>query len=275
MTREIRVAHSPDSDDAFMFYALAKDRLDTGDLRFSHVLEPIEVLNQRAFDSVYDVTAISFHAYAYLADKYVLLPSGASMGENYGPMVIARDPDIELTGKRIAVPGLMTTAFLALKLYLPDFEYEVVRFDQIIEAVRGGHFDAGLIIHEGQLMYEQAGLRKIVDLGHWWFERTSLPLPLGGNAIRRDLPQEVISQTSRLLKESIQYALDHRADALDYALQFARDMDPALADRFVGMYVNARTLDYGEDGRRAVMLLLDEGYRAGVIPHKVDIQFVD
>lgn len=275
MTREIRVAHSPDSDDAFMFYALAKDRLDTGDLRFSHVLEPIEVLNQRAFDSVYDVTAISFHAYAYLADKYVLLPSGASMGENYGPMVIARDPDIELTGKRIAVPGLMTTAFLALKLYLPDFEYEVVRFDQIIEAVRGGHFDAGLIIHEGQLMYEQAGLRKIVDLGHWWFERTSLPLPLGGNAIRRDLPQEVISQTSRLLKESIQYALDHRADALDYALQFARDMDPALADRFVGMYVNARTLDYGEDGRRAVKLLLDEGYRAGVIPHKVDIQFVD
>ncbi len=275
MTREIRVAHSPDSDDAFMFYALAKDRLDTGGLRFSHVLEPIEVLNQRAFDSVYDVTAISFHAYAYLADKYVLLPSGASMGENYGPMVIARDPDIELTGKKIAVPGLMTTAFLALKLYLPDFEYEVVRFDQIIDAVNSGRFDAGLIIHEGQLMYERAGLHKIVDLGHWWFEKTSLPLPLGGNAIRRDLPQEVISQTSKLLKESIQYALDHRADALDYALQFARDMDPALADRFVGMYVNARTLDYGEDGRRAVRLLLDEGYRAGVIPHKVDIQFVD
>lgn len=273
--REIRVAHSPDSDDAFMFYALAKDRLNTGDLHFSHVLEPIEVLNQRAFDRVYDVTAISFHAYAYLADKYVLLPSGASMGEGYGPMVIARDPQIDLRGKRIAVPGTMTTAFLALKLYLSEFDYEIVRFDKILDEVSSGRFDAGLIIHEGQLMYEKAGLYKIVDLGYWWFEKTSLPLPLGGNAIRRDLPPEVISETSRLLKESIQYALDHRSDALDYALQFARDMDPSLADRFVGMYVNARTLDYGEDGRRAVKLLLDEGYKAGIIPHKVDIQFVD
>jgi 1,4-dihydroxy-6-naphthoate synthase len=275
--REIKVAHSPDSDDAFMFYALANDKIDTGDLKFSHVLEDIESLNRRAFNCEFDVTAISFHAYAYLADKYVLLPSGASMGDRYGPMVIAREPITidELKGKLIAVPGTMTTAFLGLKLLMPDFKHEVVRFDQIIDTVAQGRADAGLIIHEGQLTYESAGLHKIVDLGEWWCERTGLPFPLGGNAIRRDLPPDVIKRASDLLKASIQYALDHRQDALAYALGFARDMDEKLADKFVGMYVNDRTLDYGEDGRTAVRLLLQEGYAAGVIPHQVDVEFVD
>ena len=275
--QEIKVAHSPDSDDAFMFYALANDKLDTGDLKFTHVLQDIESLNRRAFNRDFDVTAVSFHAYAYLADKYVLLPSGASMGEKYGPMVIARQPMTldELKGKLIAVPGTMTTAFLGLKLLAPDFKHEVVPFDKIIDAVTEGSVDAGLIIHEGQLTYERAGLHKIVDLGEWWCERTGLPLPLGGNVIRRDLPPDVIRRTSALLKASIQYALDHRQEALAYALSFARDMDEKLADKFVGMYVNELTLDYGEQGRTAVRLLLDEGHAAGIIPHKVDVEFVD
>jgi 1,4-dihydroxy-6-naphthoate synthase len=274
--REIKVAHSPDSDDAFMFYALAKDKIDTGDLKFTHVLEGIESLNRRAFNTEFDVTAISFHAYAYLADKYILLPSGASMGDRYGPMVIAKEQLTidDLKNKTIAIPGTMTTAFLALKLLVPEFKYEVVDFDKIIDTVVEGRVDAGLIIHEGQLTYAQSGLKKIVDLGEWWCERTGLPLPLGGNVIRRDLEPELINRVSDLLKESIQYALDHRQDALAYALQFARDMDEGLADKFVGMYVNEMTLDYGEAGRTAVRLLLEEGYKAGIIPHKVDVQFV-
>lgn len=274
---EIKVAHSPDSDDAFMFYALAKDKIDTGELKFSHVLRDIESLNRAAFNLEYDVTAISFHAYAYLADKYALLPSGASMGDNYGPMVIARKPFTkeELKNQKIAVPGTMTTAYLALRLYMPEFEYEVVPFDQIIDQVSSGKFEAGLIIHEGQLTYERAGLHKIVDLGEWWFERTGLPLPLGGNVIRRDLEPVLRKRVSDLLKASIQYSLDHRKEALDYALQFARDLDENLADKFVGMYVNELTLDYGEAGRKAVELLLTEGYKAGVIPNQVSIEFVE
>lgn len=275
--QEIKVAHSPDSDDAFMFYALAKDKLDTGNLKFSHVLRDIETLNRVAFQGEYDVTAVSFHAYAYLADKYVLLPSGASMGDHYGPMVIARKPLTieELKDQTIAIPGTMTTAFLVLKLLVPEFKYEVVPFDQIIDAVVAGKVDAGLIIHEGQLTYQQAGLQKIVDLGEWWCERTGLPLPLGGNVIRRDFAPALRKRVSDLLKASIQYALDHRKDALDYALQFARDMDPKLADKFVGMYVNELTLDYGQAGRDAVRLLLAEGHKAGLIPHSVPIEFVD
>lgn len=275
--QEIKVAHSPDSDDAFMFYALAKDKLDTGNLKFSHVLRDIETLNRVAFQGEYDVTAISFHAYAYLADKYILLPSGASMGDHYGPMVIARKPltIAELKDQTIAIPGTMTTAFLVLKLLVPEFKYEVMPFDQIIEAVVAGKVDAGLIIHEGQLTYQQAGLQKIVDLGEWWCERTGLPLPLGGNVIRRDFAPALRKRVSDLLKASIQYALDHRKDALDYALQFARDMEPSLADKFVGMYVNELTLDYGQAGRDAVRLLLAEGHKAGLIPHAVPIEFVD
>ncbi len=274
---EIKVAHSPDSDDAFMFYALANDKIDTGELKFSHVLRDIESLNRAAFNLEYDVTAISFHAYAYLADKYALLPSGASMGDNYGPMVIARKPFTkeELKNQKIAIPGTMTTAYLALKLYTPEFEYEVVPFDQIIEQVSSGKFEAGLIIHEGQLTYERSGLHKIVDLGEWWFERTGLPLPLGGNVIRRDLEPGLRKRVSDLLKASIQYSLDHRKEALDYALQFARDLDASLADKFVGMYVNELTLDYGEAGRKAVELLLTEGYKAGVIPNQISIEFVE
>lgn len=277
MTREIKVAHSPDSDDAFMFYALANDKIDTGDLKFSHVLQDIETLNRRAFDCEFDVTAVSFHAYAYLADRYVLLPSGASMGEHYGPMIVAREPLAvsDIKRLRIAVPGTMTTAFLALKLLVPEFAYEVVPFNQIIGAVVERRVDAGLIIHEGQLTYEKAGLHKVVDLGEWWCQRTKLPLPLGGNVIRRDLPAEVQSRVSALLKASIKYALDHRDEALAYAMQFARDMETPLADKFVGMYVNDLTLDYGEQGRKAVRLLLDEGHKAGIIPHPVDIQFID
>ncbi|MEW6735633.1 MAG: MqnA/MqnD/SBP family protein [Acidobacteriota bacterium] len=277
MTREIKVAHSPDSDDAFMFYALANDKLDTGELKFTHVLEGIESLNRRAFQGEFDVTAISFHAYAYLTDKYLLLPSGASMGERYGPMIVARTPSTvdDLKGKKIAVPGTLTTAFLLLKLVLPDCAHEVVAFDQIIDAVVAGRADAGLLIHEGQLTYGQAGLHKVIDFGEWWCERTGLPLPLGGNVIRRDLPADLIQRVSALLKESIRYALDHREAALAYALGFARGMDKGLADKFVGMYVNNLTLNYGEQGRAAVRRLLAEGYAAKIIPHPVDVVFVD
>jgi 1,4-dihydroxy-6-naphthoate synthase len=277
MTQEIKVAHSPDSDDAFMFYALANDKLDTGDLKFSHVLQDIETLNRRAFNCEFDVTAVSFHAYAYLADKYVLLPSGASMGEHYGPMVIAREPlELDqLKSRTIAVPGTMTTAFLALKLLAGDFHHEVIAFDKIIDAVVAGRVDAGLIIHEGQLTYARDGLHKIVDLGEWWCNRTGLPLPLGGNVIRKDFSPQLRQRVSSLLKESIQYALDHRQEALAYALQFARDMDAGTADKFVGMYVNELTLDYGEAGRAAVRRLLEEGHAAGIIPHAVAVEFVD
>ena len=274
----ISVAHSPDSDDAFMFYALATNKIDTGNLEFEHVLKDIQTLNEEARKGTYDVTAISFHAYAYVADKYALLPHGASIGDNYGPIVVANeeiDPS-NLSNLTIAIPGTLTSAFLALSIFNPDLKYEVVPFDQIIEAVTEKRCDAGLLIHEGQLFYHNLGLHKVLDLGEWWHEHTDgLPLPMGGNAIRRDLGPETISEVSGLLKESIQYSLDNREDALQYAMQFARDMDPALADRFVAMWVNDLTLDYGERGREAVRRLLTEGHERGIIPHKVDIEFVD
>jgi 1,4-dihydroxy-6-naphthoate synthase len=273
---DIHLAHSPDSDDAFMFYALATDKLPTENIRFHHTLSDIESLNAKALEGFYEVTAISFHAYPFVADKYALLPHGSSMGDRYGPMVVANKlfPSQEIKGKRIAVPGLMTTAFLALKLFEADFEHVVVPFDKIIETVKSGIVDGGLIIHEGQLTYSREGLHKILDLGEWWHSRHQLPLPLGGNAIRKDLGPDTILQVSRLLKASIRYALDHREEALNYAMQFARDMDKELADQFVGMYVNELTLEYGDAGRRAVQLLLNEGFEKGLIPVKVDVEFV-
>ena len=276
--RIITVGHSPDPDDAFMFYALAHDKLDTGGLQFKHELQDIETLNRRALRGELDLTAVSIHAYAHLLDKYALLPSGCSMGDRYGPMVVARRPMKvdELCAARIAVPGTLTTAFLALRLLLPQgFVYEVLPFDHILQAVQDGKYDAGLIIHEGQLTFQNQGLHLVVDLGVWWQEKTGLPLPLGGNVVRRDLGPDLIRQISRLLKESIRYALDHRDDALAYALGYARDMDKALADRFVGMYVNDWTLDYGPRGREAVRRLLDEGHKAGVIPSSSSVEFVE
>lgn len=275
----ITVGHSPDPDDAFMFYALAHDKLDTGNLAFRHELQDIETLNRRALRGELEVTAVSIHAYAHLLDKYALLPSGCSMGDRYGPMVVARKPltIAELSSARIAVPGTLTTAFLALRLLLPGgFAHEVLPFDQILDAVAAGRFDAGLIIHEGQLTFQNQGLRLIVDLGVWWQEKTGLPLPLGGNVVRRDLGAATMRQISRLLQESIRYALAHRDAALEYALKYARDMDKQLADRFVGMYVNDWTLDYGVRGREAVRRLLDEGHKAGVIPKAVTaVEFVE
>jgi 1,4-dihydroxy-6-naphthoate synthase len=276
--RRITVGHSPDPDDAFMFHALAHGKIDTGDLEFRHELQDIETLNRRALRGELEVTAVSLHAYAHLLDKYALLPSGCSMGDRYGPMVVARRPMSidELRRARIAVPGTLTTAFLALRLLLPEgFAHEVVPFDRIIDAVAAGRYDAGLIIHEGQLTFQNQGLHLVVDLGVWWQDRTGLPLPLGGNVVRRDLGPELMRRISRLLKESIRYGLAHRDEALAYALQYARDMDKALADRFVGMYVNDWTLDYGPRGREAVRRLLDEGHRAGVIPAPVAVEFVD
>jgi 1,4-dihydroxy-6-naphthoate synthase len=276
--KKISLAHSPDSDDAFMFYALATNKIETGPFEFEHVLKDIQTLNDEARKGTYDVTAISFHAYAYVADKYALLPHGASIGDNYGPIVVAHedlDP-AELSKAKIAVPGILTSAFLALSLYVPDFKYEVVPFDEILDAVTEKRCDAGLLIHEGQLFYHNLGLHKVLDLGEWWHQHTDgLPLPMGGNVIRRGLGKETISEVSGLLKESIQYSLDNREDALQYAMQFARDMDPALADRFVAMWVNDLTLDYGDRGREAVRRLLAEGHERGLIPHKVDVQFVE
>ena len=276
--RLITVGHSPDPDDAFMFYALAHGKLDTGDLEFRHELQDIETLNRRALRGDLDVTAVSIHAYAHLLDKYDLLSSGCSMGDRYGPMVVAKRPlqVTDLASVRIAVPGTLTTAFLTLRLLtLREFAYEVLPFDQIIAAVRDGRYDAGLIIHEGQLTFQNEGLRLVVDLGVWWQEKTGLPLPLGGNVVRRDLGLDMIRHISRLLKESIRYALAHRDDALTYALNYARDMGRGLADQFVGMYVNDWTLDYGPRGRAAVRRLLEEGYKAGVIPSPVELEFVE
>jgi len=275
--RVIRVGHSPDPDDAFMFHALANDKIDTGDLVFQHELQDIETLNRRALKGELEVTAVSIHAYTYLLDKYALLPSGCSMGDRYGPMVVSRKPlkVSDLPRQRIAVPGTMTTAFLTLKLLLPGgFEYEVVPFDQILDAVAFGKFDAGLIIHEGQLTFQNQGLHLVVDLGVWWYEKTGLPLPLGGNVVRKDLGPALMKRISGYLKQSIRYALDHREEALQHALQYARDMGVALADQFVGMYVNDWTLDYGERGREAVRRLLTEGHRAGVIPTLAEVEFV-
>lgn len=275
-TREITVAHSPDSDDAFMFYGLATHKVRVPGLRFTHTLCDIETLNRKAREAVYDVTAISFHAYPYIQDSYALLPSGGSVGEGYGPMIVANRAysQSEIKKKRIAVPGTLTTAYLAIKLFAPGIETEVVPFDQIIPQVLEGKYDAGLIIHEGQLTYDRSGLHRIVDLGKWWHKVTGLPLPLGGNAIKRSLGPAVMASAAGALRESIQYALDHREEALAYAMQFARDLDSQLADRFVGMYVNERTLDYGPDGREAVRRLLDMGHKAGIIPLAAKVEFV-
>jgi 5,8-dihydroxy-2-naphthoate synthase len=272
----ITLAHSPDSDDAFMFYGLATHKIDTGGLQFQHLLKDIQTLNEEATRGTYDVTAISFHAYAYVADKYALLPHGASIGDNYGPIVVAREPATpeEIPSLKIAVPGKLTSAFLALRLFNGDFEFEVVPFDKIIDAVLDGVCDAGLLIHEGQLFYQRKGLHKVLDLGEWWHQRHGLPLPMGGNAIKRDLSPNLTKEVSNLLRESIRYSLTHREDALQYALQFARDMDPALADRFVGMWVNELTLDYTDRGREAVRRLLEEGYEKGIIPNRVPVDFV-
>lgn len=271
----IRVAHSPDSDDAFMFHALANGKLDTGPFRFEHVLKDIETLNRRALEGVYEVTAVSIHAYAYLADRYLLLPHGASMGDRYGPRIVAsrQMAEEELRDCTIGVPGTMTSAFLALHLFMPGLQHQVIPFDEIIPAVQAGKVDAGLLIHEGQLTYRDAGLHLIRDLGEWWHEQTGLPLPLGGNVIRQDLGESTVREVSRLLRQSIEYALSHREEALEYALQFAGDMSPELADEFIGMYVNDYTLDYGPDGRRAIREFLDRGHAAGVIPHPVAVEF--
>ncbi len=284
-TQLIRVGHSPDPDDAFMFHALANDKIPTGNLRFTHELQDIETLNRRALKGELEVTAVSIHALSKLLDKYALLPSGCSMGDKYGPMVVAKKAIAlaDLPTTRIAVPGTMTTAFLALNLLLEDLkpgssktlQYEVVPFDQILDHVAAGKAEAGLIIHEGQLTFQNQGLQLVVDLGVWWQEKTGLPLPLGGNVVRRDLGDATIREISRLLKESIQYGLTHRKEALGHALNYARDMDANLADQFVGMYVNDWTLDYGPRGREAVRRLLAEGHKAGLIPNPVDVQFVE
>jgi 1,4-dihydroxy-6-naphthoate synthase len=274
----IRVAHSPDSDDAFMFYALATGKIDTGDIEFIHELQDIETLNRRALAAELEVTAVSIHAYAYLSDKYALLPHGASMGEGYGPRLVARKPYSrqDLSNLVVAVPGTLTSAYLALKLYAPNAQTVVVPFDEILERVAAGEYEMGLLIHEGQLTYMDAGLHLVADLGEWWASETGgLPLPLGGNAIRRDLGPDVIKRASRMLRDSIAYGLEHRTDALVHAESYGRGLDRAQTDEFVGMYVNQRTLDYGPEGRKAVQLFLDRGYEAGVIPHHVTVDFVE
>jgi 1,4-dihydroxy-6-naphthoate synthase len=278
----LRLGHSPDPDDAFMFYALAQDPplIPTGGYRFQHVLQDIQTLNQRAMKGELEITAISIHAYPYVADKYALTSCGSSMGDKYGPMVVTREPATlgQLRGKRIAIPGELTTAFLALQLCLgkagEPFQYEVVPFDQILRHVEAGKADAGLIIHEGQLTFGQQGLKLVVDLGVWWHERTGLPLPLGGNCIRKDLGRDVMQAVTDTLKQSIQYSLDHRPEAVEYALQFGRDLDRKLADKFVGMYVNQWTLDYGARGREAITRLLREGADAGLVPDVGEVEYV-
>jgi 1,4-dihydroxy-6-naphthoate synthase len=274
--REIVSAHSPDSDDAFMFYALATKKVRSPKVTFRHILEDIESLNRKAVEGLYDLTAISYHAYPYVADKYVMMASGSSIGDGYGPMLVAARPiePEELVGKRIAVPGLLTSAYLALKLYQPDFEAVVTPFDKIMHAVRERTVEAGLIIHEGQLTYDREGFHRVLDLGRWWKAKYALPLPLGGNALLRTLPGDIRSECCRLMRESIQYALDNRDEALSYALQFARDMETTLAEKFVGMYVNHYTLDAGDIVPAAVQKLLDLGYEAGLIPRRVQVEFV-
>jgi 1,4-dihydroxy-6-naphthoate synthase len=274
----IRIAHSPDSDDAFMFYALTQGILDTEGLEIRHVLQDIETLNQAAFQGTYEITALSFHGYAHLADRYQLMPSGASFGDGYGPVVVSRTPlgRADLVGRKVAIPGQLTTANLALHLWQPEVETEIVPFDRILDAVLAGESEAGVVIHEGQLTYGDLGLRNVVDLGVWWKGETGLPLPLGGNGIRRDLDPELKQRLCRLLTQSIEYGLDHREEALGYAVQYARGLedDPVRSDRFVGMYVNDWTRSYGEVGRRAVQLLLDRGFEAGILPQQVKAEFV-
>ncbi|MGH9325723.1 MAG: menaquinone biosynthesis family protein [Terriglobia bacterium] len=273
----ITLAHSPDSDDAFMFYALATRKIPTESLRFTHTLEDIQSLNEKAREGVFDVTAVSFHAYAYIAGRYLLLPSGASFGDRYGPIVVSKGnlAATDLKRKRVAIPGKMTSAYLTLMLFEPEIETLIVPFDQILNAVSKGEADAGVVIHEGQLTYGLEGLTKVVDLGEWWHQETGLPLPLGGNVIRRTLGPELIRRTSRVLRASIRYGLNHREEALAYALQFARGLDTFSADKFVAMYVNHWTLDYGERGRQAVQVFLDRGYENGLLPERVLAEFVE
>jgi len=274
--REILTAHSPDSDDAFMFYGLATKKVRSPSVAFRHVLEDIESLNRKAVEGQYDLTAISYHAYPHVAGKYVLMASGSSIGDGYGPMLVATRPmePEEVRGKRVAVPGKLTSAYLALKLFEPDFEPVVTPFDKILDAVAERSVELGLIIHEAQLTYHRAGFHRVLDLGRWWKTKFDLPLPLGANALLRSLPPEVQSECCRLMRESIQYALDHREEALTYAMQFARDMDPRLADKFVGMYVNHYTVDCGDVIPRAAQKLLDMGYEAGLIPQRIEVEFV-
>jgi len=273
----IHVAHSPDSDDAFMFYALAAGKIDTEGLTYVHELQDIETLNHRAMRGELEVTAVSIHAYAYLSDRYALLPHGASMGDRYGPRLVARTPMSreEIRGKRIAIPGMLTSAYLALRMFEPEFEAVVTPFDQIEDAVVQGKADLGLLIHEGQLTFADQGLHLLQDLGEWWFGETGLPLPLGGNVIRKDLGMDLTRKISRHLHDSIAYGLDHRVAALDHSMQYARGLDRSKADTFVGMYVNDWTLDYGERGRRAVRDFLDRGVQAGLITKPVAVEFVD
>jgi 1,4-dihydroxy-6-naphthoate synthase len=277
MATQLSLAHSPDADDAFMFYALATGKVDTGDLEFEHELQDIETLNRRVMDGELDISAISIHAYAYVSDRYVLLPHGFAMGDRYGPRIVARD-EIEaddLAGRTVAVPGRLTSAHLALRLFEPEVEVQFAPFDEIIDRVADGAADAGVIIHEGQLTYPAENLRLILDLGVWWYEETGLPLPLGANVARRDLGRATIRQISRYLRESIEYALAHRREALEYALPFARGIESELVDEFVGMYVNERTLDPGEDGRKAVGEFLRRGHEAGLIDRRPTVEFFE
>jgi 1,4-dihydroxy-6-naphthoate synthase len=273
---EIVSAHSPDSDDAFMFYALATKKVRSPKVTFRHVLEDIQTLNRKAMEGQYELSAISYHAYPYVADKYVLMASGSSIGDGYGPMIIANRPmeAEDLKGKRIAIPGLLTTAYLAFKLYQPDFEPVVVPFDKITDAVKERSVDAGLIIHESQLTFDREGFHRVLDLGRWFKSVHGLPLPLGGNVLLRSLPPDIQSECCRLMRDSIQYALDNHAEALEYAMQFARDMEPRLAEKFVGMYVNHYTLDAGDVIPKAVQKLLDLGYESGLVPNRVEVEFV-
>ncbi|MDP3919626.1 MAG: MqnA/MqnD/SBP family protein [Candidatus Omnitrophota bacterium] len=272
----VQVGHSPDPDDAFMFYALAKEKIPMRGFRVEHVVEDIESLNQRALKGELEVTAVSCHAYAYLADRYVVMRGGSSIGDKYGPILVSREPldPLKVKGKRIAIPGKLTTAFLAMQLYEPDFEPVFIAFDRIFDAVRAGEVDLGLVIHEGQITYDQHQLHKILDLGEWWWNETKLPLPLGVDVIRRDLGEETVRSFTALFKHSIEFALAHRQDALDYAIDFGRGIQPELNDRFVGMYVNHYTVDMGESGIQGFQTLLDKGFEAGVIPHKITLDVV-
>jgi 1,4-dihydroxy-6-naphthoate synthase len=276
MKKDIHVAHSPDSDDAFMFYALATRKIDTGDLNYIHSLNDIETLNRQALKGELEVSAVSFHAYAYMADKYALLSCGASMGRNYGPIVVSGKPirAKSLATTVVAVPGTLTTAFLALRLFEPEIQYEVVPFDKIVDQVQKGKYDAGLLIHEGQITYREEGLHKVLDLGQWWLKQTGLPLPLGGNVVKRDLGRKLMEQVADDIRKSIQYGLDHREEAMEYAIQFSRGLDTQNVDRFIGMYVNDLTLDYGVEGRQAVRRLFQEAYKKKLIPEKITLEFV-
>jgi 1,4-dihydroxy-6-naphthoate synthase len=273
---KISLAHSPDSDDAFMFYGLARGKVACEGIEVVHVLKDIESLNREAIDGRHEITAISFHAYPYVSERYALMPCGGSIGDGYGPLLVAREPlsPERLAEATVAVPGTLTTAYLALKLAAPGVRTRVVPFDRILDEVREGRADCGLVIHEGQLTYSGHGLHRVLDLGAWWKEETGLPLPLGGNAVRRDLGPEWMARLTRLVRETVRYSLDHRAEALEHAMTFARGMDPAVADRFVGLWVNDLTLECGERGRRAVQTLLDRGHAAGIIPRRVVADFV-